>query len=95
MLFAFTTLVSWAFYGAQAAAYVFGPSKAVDVGFKVALCAILSLGAAISLSSIIDFIDAMLFAMCIPNIIALYLLLPELRRDIADYNLKYRSPSRS
>lgn len=90
MLFAFTTLVSWAFYGAQAAAYVFGPSKAVDIGFKVSLCAILSLGAALSLSSIIDFIDAMLFAMCIPNIIALYFLLPELKRDLAAYDGKYR-----
>ncbi len=91
MLFAFTTLVSWSFYGAQAAAYVFGPSKKVDVAFKLILCAILSLGAAISLSAIIDFIDAMLFAMCIPNIIALYVLLPELKRDIAEYNRKYRA----
>ena len=91
MLFAFTTLVSWAFYGAQAAAYVFGPSKKVDVAFKLSLCALLSLGAALSLSSIINFIDAMLFGMCIPNIVALYMLLPELKRDIADYNRKYRT----
>lgn len=93
MLFAFTTLVSWSFYGAQAAAYIFGPSKRVDVMFKLSLCAVLSLGAAISLSSIIDFIDAMLFGMCIPNIIALYMLLPELKRDIADYNRKFRAQS--
>jgi AGCS family alanine or glycine:cation symporter len=90
ILFAFTTLVSWAFYGAQAAAYVFGPSKTVDIAFKLSLCALLSTGAAISLSSIINFIDAMLFGMCIPNIIALYMLLPELKRDLADYNRKYR-----
>jgi AGCS family alanine or glycine:cation symporter len=32
----------------------------------------------------------MLFGMCIPNIIALYMLLPELKRDLADYNRKYR-----
>lgn len=89
MLFAFTTLVSWAFYGAQAAAYLFGPSKAVDVAFKVTLCLILSTGAAVSLTSIIDFIDSMLFGMCIPNIIALYLLLPELRRDVKAYEAKY------
>ncbi|MEK7264866.1 MAG: alanine/glycine:cation symporter family protein [Pseudomonadota bacterium] len=94
MLFAFTTLVSWSFYGAQAAAYVFGPSKKVDVAFKLSLCAVLSLGAALSLSSIIDFIDAMLFGMCIPNIIALYMLLPELKRDLAEYNRKYRTKAR-
>ncbi len=90
LLFAFTTLVSWSFYGAQAAAYIFGPSKKVDVAFKLTLCVMLSTGAAISLSSIIDFIDSMLFGMCIPNIIALYLLLPELKRDLAEYNRKYR-----
>jgi AGCS family alanine or glycine:cation symporter len=91
MLFAFTTLVSWSYYGAQAAAYLFGPSRAVDVTFKLTLCLMLSAGAAISLSSIIDFIDSMLFGMCIPNIIALYVLMPELRRDLAAYNLKYRT----
>lgn len=85
MLFAFTTLVSWAYYGSQAAAYIFGPSRAVDVTFKLVLCLMLSTGAAISLSSIINFIDAMLFGMCIPNIVALYFLLPELRRDVKVY----------
>jgi AGCS family alanine or glycine:cation symporter len=94
MLFAFTTLVSWSFYGAQAAAYLFGPSRAVDVAFKLTLCLLLSTGAAVSLSAIINFIDAMLFGMCIPNIIALYLLLPELKRDIAAYEEKYLGVAR-
>ncbi|WP_428407881.1 alanine/glycine:cation symporter family protein [Hyphococcus sp.] len=88
-LFAFTTLVSWAFYGAQAAVYLFGDTKRVDVTFKLALCLALSTGAAVSLSSIINFIDSMLFGMCIPNIIALYLLLPELKRDVKTYKAKY------
>lgn len=89
ILFAFTTLVSWAFYGAQAAAYLFGPSRAVDIAFKILLCSVLSIGAAVSLSSIIDFIDSMLFGMCIPNIIALYILLPELKRDLKAYEEKH------
>lgn len=89
ILFAFTTLVSWSYYGAQAAAYLFGPSKKVDIAFKLTLCFLLSTGAAVSLSAIINFIDSMLFGMCIPNIIALYLLLPELKRDVAVYEGKY------
>jgi alanine or glycine:cation symporter, AGCS family len=91
LLFAFTTLVSWSYYGAQAAAYLFGPSRKVDVAFKLTLCLMLSTGAAISLSSIIDFIDSMLFGMCIPNIIALYILMPEIKRDLADYNARRRA----
>ena len=89
VMFAFTTLVSWAFYGSQAAAYLFGPSKQTDVIFKLTLCFLLSTGAAVSLSAIIDFIDSMLFAMAIPNIIALYLLLPELKRDVKAYEQKH------
>ena len=88
VLFAFSTLVSWAFYGSQAAAYLFGATRRTDVIFKLTLCFMLSTGAAISLSSIINFIDSMLFGMCIPNIIALYLLLPELKRDVKAYEAK-------
>jgi len=91
ILFAFSTLVTWAHYGAQAAGYLFGLNKRVDVTFKILLCMALSTGAAIQLSSIIDFIDAMLFAMAIPNIIALYMLLPELKRDVKVYDAKYRT----
>ena len=94
MLFAFTTLVSWSFYGAQAAAYLFGTSKRVDVTFKLILCVILSTGAAVSVSSILNFIDSMLFGMCIPNIIALYILLPELKRDVRSYQTKYLTSPR-
>ncbi len=88
VLFAFSTLVGWAFYGAQAAAYLFGPSRTTDVVFKLTLCLLLSTGAAVSLSAILNFIDSMLFGMAIPNIIALYLLLPELRRDVKAYEAK-------
>ncbi len=89
VMFAFSTLVSWAFYGSQAAAYLFGATKRVDVIFKLVLCLLLSTGAAVSLSAIINFIDSMLFAMAIPNIIALYFLLPELKRDLKAYETKH------
>ncbi|MHA7872360.1 MAG: alanine:cation symporter family protein, partial [Hyphococcus sp.] len=89
VMFAFSTLVSWAFYGSQAAAYLFGPSRRTDVIFKLTLCTLLATGAAVSLSAIINFIDSMLFAMAIPNILALYLLLPELKRDVKAYQQKH------
>ncbi|MEM9169477.1 MAG: alanine/glycine:cation symporter family protein [Pseudomonadota bacterium] len=89
-LFAFSTLVTWSHYGAKAAEYLFGRSLLVDRTFKIVLCLMLSTGAAIQLSSIIDFIDSMLFAMAVPNIVALYFLLPELRRDVADYDARLR-----
>ena len=95
VMFAFSTLVSWAFYGSQAAAYLFGATRRTEVIFKITLCSLLATGAAVSLSAIINFIDSMLFAMAIPNIIALYLLLPELRRDIKTYEAKINVPAPS
>lgn len=95
ILFAFSTLIAWAYYGAQAAAYLFGPTRVVDVTFKLTLCALLSTGAAIHLSSIISFIDSMLFGMCIPNIIALYLLLPELKGDVKAYEAAHFGKTRA
>ena len=69
---------------------MFGESKIAELIYKVALVAILSTGAAISLSAVINFIDSMLFAMAAPNIIALYLLLPEVRRDMIAYEKRRR-----
>ena len=89
MLFAFTTMVSWTFYGAQAAAYLSGGAKSIDIIFKAIICMLLATGAAVSVGAILDFVDSMLFAMAIPNIIALYLLLPELRRDVKAYEAKH------
>jgi AGCS family alanine or glycine:cation symporter len=95
LLFAFSTLVAWAYYGSQAAAYLFGHRRAVDVTYKFLLCVALSTGAAIHLSAILDFIDSMLFAMCVPNIIALYMLLPELRRDLRSYEARHHLGKRN
>ncbi|MBI1392738.1 MAG: amino acid carrier protein [Alphaproteobacteria bacterium] len=87
-LFAFTSVVSWVFYGAQAVGYLFDGSVLADRVFKALICIILATGAAVSIGAILDFIDSMLFAMAIPNILALYLLLPELKREVADYEAR-------
>ncbi len=85
ILFAFSSLVSWAYYGSKATAYLSGESDRAELVYKIALCCILSIGAAVDLSAIIAFIDSMLFLMAVPNLLALYFLLPELRRDIRAY----------
>jgi AGCS family alanine or glycine:cation symporter len=40
---------------------------------------------ALSLGQIVNIVDSLNFAMAIPNLIAVYLLIPELRADLADY----------
>lgn len=87
ILFAFSTAVSWAYYGSKAVGYLFKDSQRADVIYKLALCAVLSTGALVQLVHIVDFIDATLFAMAIPNLLAVFILLPELKRDLARYEL--------
>lgn len=85
ILFAFSTAVSWAYYGSKAVGYLSGDNARVDVIYKLALCGALSFGAMVQLVHIVDFIDAMLFAMAIPNLVGVFILLPELKRDLATY----------
>jgi AGCS family alanine or glycine:cation symporter len=84
-LFAFSTLITWSYYGLQAWQYIFGKSKAAAVIYKVIFCIIIVVGSAASMSNAVDFSDASLFAMSIPNLLGVYLLLPKVKREYNDF----------
>ena len=85
VLFAFSTMISWSYYGLQSWKYLFGRSTAADLTYKVLFCIVVVIGAAISLGSVIDFSDAMIFAMVFPNMIGLFLLFPKVRQELKRY----------
>lgn len=85
LLFAFSTMISWSYYGLKAWTYIFGESRVADVSYKLLFCSFIILGSAMNLGAVIDFTDAMIFAMSFPNIIGLYLLAPGVKRDLEDY----------
>jgi len=85
LLFAFSTMISWSYYGLKAWTFIFGESLVSDVAYKVLFCVFIVLGSAMNLASVIDFTDAMIFAMSFPNIIGLYLLAPGVKRDLDSY----------
>lgn len=85
VLFAFSTLISWSYYGLQAWKYLFGRSAASDLSFKVLFCIFTVIGAAASLNSVIAFSDAMILAMVFPNMIGLFFLFPKVREELARY----------
>ena len=91
VLFAFSTMLSWSYYGLKCWTYLFGESKGADVSFKLIFCAFVVLGASMSLGPVIDFSDSMIFAMAIPNIIGLYVLMPVVKREVAEYWKKIES----
>ena len=84
-LFAFSTLVTWSYYGLQAWQYLFGKKPITAWIYKVIFCLIIIVGSSASMASATDFSDASLFAMSIPNLIGVYLLLPVVRSELARF----------
>ena len=84
-------MLSWSYYGLQSWMYLFGRSKAADYSYKLLFCIFVIIGSAASLGAVTDFSDAMIFAMVVPNMIGLAILLPEVRAEITDYVGKIKS----
>ena len=85
LMFAISTMISWAYYGSIAWSYLVGNSKTLDLLYKLIFCIFTVLGASISLDSVIDISDSMFFSMAIANIIGLYMLAPGIKKDLAGY----------
>lgn len=84
-LFAFSTLISWSYYGEQAVGYLFGGSEKAVFIYKIVFCLFAIVGSSAALDSVLLLSDAMFFAMVVPNIIGLYLLLPVVKRELKKY----------
>jgi AGCS family alanine or glycine:cation symporter len=90
ILFAFSTMIAWSYYGEQSWVYLFGRSHSSRLTYKFIFCFFIVVGAAMSLSNVIDFSDAMIFAMCFPNVIGLYVLMPKVRVELDNYMTKIK-----
>ncbi len=85
VLFAFSTIISWSYYGLQAWKYIFGRGKASDLIYKIIFLLFTILGAAITLDAVIKFSDAMILALVFPNILGLLLLFPKAKQELVRY----------
>jgi alanine or glycine:cation symporter, AGCS family len=85
ILFALSTVLSWGYYGEQAWTWLFGEAQPRRVTYRLFLCAVLSMAATLDLAQVVNIVDSLNFSMAIPNLIAVYLLMPELRADLASY----------
>jgi AGCS family alanine or glycine:cation symporter len=84
-LFAYSTMISWSYYGVRAAAYLFGENRKVEVTYNLVFLSFTVIGCAMPLASLIDFSDAMIFLMAIPNVIGIYLLAPVVKEELAKF----------
>ncbi len=85
VMFALSTLISWAYYGQKAWTFLFGEGKKRVLAFNLIYCLFIVIGSAMNVKSVIDITDAMMIALCVPNIIVLYILCPEIKRDLKAY----------
>ena len=69
----------------QGWAYLFGKGKVTDLIYKILFFIFVVVGASISLGAVIDFSDAMIFAMVVPNIIGVVMLSPLIRKELKKY----------
>ncbi|WP_236974525.1 alanine/glycine:cation symporter family protein [Membranihabitans maritimus] len=85
ILFAFSTMLSWSYYGIQGWKYLFGKGKVADLSYKALFLVFIIVGASSSMGAVVEFADAMLFAMVFPNMIGLIILAPKVRKEIKRY----------
>jgi AGCS family alanine or glycine:cation symporter len=82
-LFAFSTIISWGYYGERAWTYLFG-ERTLKV-YQVIYVIFVFIGAIVNLKSILDFGDMMILAMAFPNLLGCYLLSGKVATALDDY----------
>ena len=85
ILFAISTMISWAYYGLQSWMYLFGKNKLSDLVYKSLFLIFIVIGAAANMSSVWGFSDAMILALIFPNMIGLFFLFPKVKDELAKY----------
>ncbi|MDQ3034262.1 MAG: alanine:cation symporter family protein [Myxococcota bacterium] len=93
-LFAYSTMLSWSYYGERCATWLFGPRLGhdrVSIAYKMLFLSCTVLGAMLHLGSVLDFSDLMILGMAFPNMLGLFVLLPKVRAAFENYWGRYQS----
>lgn len=89
VLFAFSTMISWSYYGERCWTYMFGESS--TMAYRIIFIIFVVLGSVTSASNILDFSDLLILAMAFPNFIGLYILHGKVREALSSYLAKLKS----
>lgn len=83
VLFAFSTIISWSYYGEQGVTYLFGEKSIL--AYRIVFIAFIFIGASWKLGPVLNFSDAVFGLMAIPNLIANLLLTKQLKTRVTQY----------
>jgi len=89
VLFAYSTMIAWSYYGERCWSYLFGDGSATI--YRILFLVFVFLGSITSATNVLDFSDLMLLAMAFPNLIGLYFLHGKVRESLRDYMLRLKS----
>ena len=89
VLFAFSTMISWSYYGERCWSYLFGPEQTFP--YRILFCGFVWLGCVASLGNVLDFSDLMILSMAFPNILGVVILSPKIKRALDDYWARYKA----
>ena len=87
-LFAFSTMISWSYYGERCWVWLFGDKSSIT--YKVLFLIFTFLGSIITAKNILNFSDLMILGMAFPNILGLILLSNKVKSDLLDYEMKIK-----
>lgn len=88
LLFAFSTMISWSYYGERCWVFLFG--ERTSMVYRVIFLGFVVLGSVLRVGSVLDFSDYMILGMAFPNILGLVLLAPRVRSALDTYLAKLR-----
>jgi AGCS family alanine or glycine:cation symporter len=91
VLFAFSTMISWSYYGLKGWTYMFGEGDIGQTFYKFVYCIFVALGSMVQLGPILDISDALVFLICVPNIFGLYFLAPIVKAEMNSYFARVKS----
>jgi len=89
VLFAYSTMISWSYYGERCWTYMFG--ERFSMIYRLLFLVVIVVGSVSSASSVLDFSDLMLLSMAFPNMFALYALSGKVKSRLDAYLMKLRS----
>lgn len=93
LLFAFSTMIAWSYYGLKGFDYLFGQfferrfgsRKISNRIYQTLFLVFIVIGSASQLGAVMDFSDMLILAMAFPNILGLIIMAPEVKRDLTSY----------
>ncbi len=95
VLFAYSTMISWSYYGERAWVYLLdhfgGRGQSTLLVYRLLFVAFVFVGAVTRLSEVLDFSDLMILAMAFPNIVGSVILAPTVLPRVLDYWRRHTS----